>query len=141
MESSVSVTYSRSMVMEGGLDQNEALRDYVVNLLKEQGVALKFAIDSENEIDFTTMTPEEAQALISEHGYFGVKNTSDRIVDFATGAAGGDVSKIEEIKAAVLKGFQQAEEAFGGTLADISYDTLDAVMEKLDSWAEQKGDS
>ena len=141
MESSVSVVYSRNMVMENASSRNQALRDYVVNLLQEQGIAVKFAIDSEKEIDFTTMTPEEARELISEDGYFGVEKTSDRIVEFATGAAGGDVSKLEQIKDAVLKGFREAEEAFGGTLADISYDTLDAVMEKLDKWAEQAAKS
>lgn len=139
MESSESVVYSRSMVMETGTsDHNKALRDYVVNLLKEQGIAVKFAIDSETEVDFTTMTPEQAQELISEDGYFGVEKTSDRIVEFATGAAGGDTSKLQQIKDAVMKGFKEAEEIFGGTLADISYDTLDAVMEKLDKWAEQQ---
>jgi len=139
METSVSVVYSRDMVMETGpVDQNQALRDYVVNLLKEQGIAVKFAIDSETEVDFTTMTPEQAKELISEDGYFGVEKTSDRIVEFAIGAAGGDTSKLEQIKDAVMKGFREAEEIFGGTLADISYDTLDAVMEKLDKWAEEQ---
>jgi hypothetical protein len=142
MESSVSVVYSRNMVLEGNPDsQNQALRDYVVNLLQEQGIAVKFAIDSEKEIDFTAMTPDEARELISEDGYFGVEKTSDRIVEFATGAAGADVSKLDQIKDAVLKGFKEAEEAFGGTLADISYETLDAVMEKLDKWAEQAANS
>jgi hypothetical protein len=36
----------------------------------------------------------------------------------------------------VDKGFNEALEAFGGTLPEISYKTYDAVMEKLDAWAE-----
>lgn len=117
---------------------NAALRDYVVSLLEKQGVAVKFATDQEgSEADLRTMTPEQARELISEDGYFGVEKTSDRIVAFAIKAAGEDVSKLEEIKAAVLDGFRQAEEAFGGTLADISYDTLDAIMAKLDNWADE----
>ena len=35
----------------------------------------------------------------------------------------------------VNQGFNEAMEAFGGWLPDISYDTLDTVMEKLDAWA------
>lgn len=134
-----SAVYSKEMVVaEKPADINSALRDYVVNLLEKQGVAVKFAIDQEGtEIDLRTITPEQAQELISEDGYFGVEKTSDRIVEFAINAAGADVSKLEEIKAAVMDGFKQAEEAFGGTLADISYDTLDAIMAKLDKWAEE----
>lgn len=141
-ETSISVVYSRSMVVSTEKpDLNRSLREYVVNILKEQGVAVKFAIDSDTEVDFNTMTPEEARQLVSEDGYFGVEKTSDRIVEFAINAAGNDVSKLDEIKAAVMKGFKEAEEAFGGTLADISYDTLDAIMEKLDKWAsEQEGE-
>lgn len=141
-ETSISVVYSRSMVVSTEKpDLNRSLREYVVNILKEQGVAVKFAIDSDTEVDFNTMTSEEAQQLVSEDGYFGVEKTSDRIVEFAINAAGNDVSRLDEIKAAVMKGFKEAEEAFGGTLADISYDTLDAIMEKLDKWAsEQEGE-
>ena len=34
------------------------------------------------------------------------------------------------------KGFKEALQAFGGSLPDISYDTYDAVMNKLDTWAQ-----
>jgi hypothetical protein len=36
----------------------------------------------------------------------------------------------------VEEGFAEAEKAFGGTLPDISYATRDAVMQKLNEWAE-----
>lgn len=32
-------------------------------------------------------------------------------------------------------GFSEAEKAFGGTQPQISYDTYDAIVEKLDAWA------
>ncbi len=138
MDASVSLVYNRAMVAEGNTsDISETIKDYVVSLFKEQGMEVKSAVDFENEIDFTEMTPEQAQELVSEDGYFGIKKTSDRIVQFATGAWGNDTSKLGEIKDAVMKGFKEAEDAFGGTLAQISYDTIDAVMEKLDTWADQ----
>jgi hypothetical protein len=52
------------------------------------------------------------------------------------GIAGGDHSRLDAIKEGVEKGFNEALEAFGGWLPDISYDTYDAVMNKLDTWAE-----
>ena len=32
-------------------------------------------------------------------------------------------------------GFEEALDAFGGWLPDLSHDTYDAVMDKLDDWA------
>ena len=78
---------------------------------------------------------KDAQAMIAEDGYFGVEQTSDRIVDFAIGIAGGDPSRLDAILAGVEQGFNEALEAFGGWLPDISYQTYDAVLAKLDAWA------
>jgi len=110
------------------------LQSLVANLLKEQGIDTKIVIGDNNEIDIATLTPDEAQALVADDGYFGVKQTSDRIFQFAVGIAGGDPSRIDAIKEGVDKGFQEALDAFGGTLPDISYDTYDTVMDKLDKW-------
>ncbi len=114
----------------------ELLRELVTNMLKEQGIDFKVATGS-SEIDISSISQEEAQELVSEDGYFGVEQTSDRIVDLAIAAAGGDTSKLDAIKEGVEKGFNEALEIFGGQLPDISYDTYDAVMEKLDAWAAQ----
>jgi hypothetical protein len=53
----------------------------------------------------------------------------------AVANAGGDTEKFDQIKAAIEKGFEMAKETLGGTLPEISMDTYDAVMEKLDNWA------
>jgi len=133
----VSVTYSSSLTIQtgDGQDQYNLLRGLVTNMLKEQGIDFKVAT-GDQEIDISSISQEEAVELISEDGYFGVEQTSDRIVDFAIGIAGGDPSRLEAIKEGVEKGFAEALDAFGGWLPDISYDTYDAVMNKLDAWAE-----
>ena len=56
----------------------------------------------------------EAQEAISENGYWGVSQTSQRIFDFACALAGDDVDKMKEMQAAVEKGFQQAGVTWGG---------------------------
>lgn len=129
------LTYSSSMTLQGGKnDGYDLLRGLVLNMLKEQG--LESTISTENgEIDFESLTQEDAQELIADDGYFGVEQTSERIVNFAIGIAGGDVSRLEAIKEGVEKGFQEALDAFGGWLPDISHQTYDTVMEKLDKWA------
>ncbi len=53
------------------------------------------------------------------------------------GIAGGDTSRIDAIREGIDRGFEQARQAFGGVLPDISYDTYDAVMKKLDDWVNQ----
>lgn len=49
----------------------------------------------------------EAQEAISENGYWGVSQTSQRIFDFAYALAGDDVSKMKEMQAAVEKDFNR----------------------------------
>ena len=45
-------------------------------------------------------TKAQAQADIAEDGYWGVNQTSDRIIDFAKALTGGDPDKIEDMRAA-----------------------------------------
>lgn len=139
-KSEISATYSSSLTLDQGLkgDGFDLLRGLVLNILKEQGIDFKIATGEAGaeEIDISQLTPEDAQALIADDGYFGVDKTSDRIVDFAIGIAGGDPSRLAAIKEGVDKGFNEALEAFGGQLPEISYKTYDAVMQKLDDWAQ-----
>lgn len=134
-ESTLAVTYTGSMQLSASDESKYGmLRSLVANLLQEQGINTKIAVGG-SEIDLTAVTPEEAQDLIGENGYFGVEQTSDRIFQFAVGVAGGDPSRIDAIKEGIDKGFTEAKKAFGDWLPDISYDTYDAVMKKLDDWA------
>lgn len=80
-------------------------------------------------------TQSSAQAAISEDGYWGVEQTSQRLVSFAMALVGGDPSKAEEMREAFIKGYEAAEEAFGGTLPEISRKTYDATMKLFDEWA------
>ncbi len=80
-------------------------------------------------------TKLQAQADIAEDGYWGVDQTSKRILDFATALTGGDPDKIEEMRSAFKKGYEQAEKTWGGKLPDISQRTYDAVMKGFDEMA------
>ncbi len=132
----VAMTYESSLTIQTGdmQDQYNLLRGLVTNMLKEQGIDFKIAT-GHREIDLSTISQQEAIELVADDGYFGIEQTSDRIVDLAIATAGGDISKLDVIKEGVKNGFNDALEAFGGTLPDISYDTYDAVIEKLDAWA------
>lgn len=82
-------------------------------------------------------TAKQAQEDISEDGYWGVKQTSERILDFAKALTGGDSSKVEDIRTAIEKGFSEAAKLWGDELPEISQRTHDAVMKGLDEWAKQ----
>lgn len=84
-------------------------------------------------------TKAQAQADIAEDGYWGVNQTSDRIIQFATALTGGDPDKIEAMRDAFKKGYAQAEKTWGGSLPEISQKTYDAVMEKFDKLAADAG--
>ena len=112
----------------------ELLRNLVVKTLGEQGVPAQINT-GDMTLDLTTMTPEEAQELVAEDGYFGVEQTSDRIVDFAINAFGQDPERLQEMKDAIDQGFLEAQDAFGGALPDISQQTYEAIMDKLDAFA------
>ncbi len=129
------MTYDSSMTLQGNRgDGFDLMRGLVLNMFKEQGIDYKIAT-GDSEIDISTITPEEAQGLVADDGYFGVDKTSQRIFDLAVGIAGGDPAKLDAVRAGVEQGFQEAFKAMGDWLPDISYKTYDAVMQKLDDWA------
>ena len=129
------VTYNSSLTIEGSQgDGFDLLRGLVLNILKDQGIGHQIPVNDQ-EIDLSEISQTEAQSLIEDDGYFGVEQTSDLIVDFAVGLSGDDPSRLDAIKQGVEQGFQEALDAFGGWLPDISYATYNTVMEKLDIWA------
>ena len=84
-------------------------------------------------------TKAEAQQAISEDGYWGVKQTSQRIFDFAYALAGDDPEKMKKMQAAVEKGFEQATKSWGGKLPSITDETHSAIGDLFDSYYEKAG--
>lgn len=77
------------------------------------------------------LNQEEAQALISEDGFFGVTQTSDRVANFVFSFAGSDLELLEKGKEGIIQGFKEAEELFGGNLPEISYETQERTLNLL----------
>ncbi len=110
--------------------QTQQLRDVVEKLILEQGG--KFKESGTIGIDSDTIL--KAQEDISENGYWGVKQTSERLFDFAIGLTGGDPAKAQSMKDAFIKGFDKAKQAWGGQLPEISNKTYDATIKMFDEW-------
>ena len=73
----------------------------------------------------------QAQKDTAEDGYWGVEQTSDRIVKFALGLTGGDPDKLDGMIEAFEKGYAEAEKTWGGELPELTQKTREAVLEKF----------
>ena len=115
------------------------LLEIVRKTMEGQGKAIGTADDMWRFLaggDFTVdaETKAKAQADIAEDGYWGVEQTSDRILDFAKALAGDDPEKADQMLEAFKKGFEQATKSWGKELPDISKNTYDSVLKKFDDW-------
>jgi len=83
-------------------------------------------------------TRAQAQKDISEDGYYGVKQTSQRLFDFASALAGDDVDKMKEMQKAMEKGFKQATKTWGRELPDICKETMNAANKLFEDYYSSK---
>lgn len=118
------------------------LKSLVEKLMAGQGNAIGTADDTSiwsflrtGNFTVDAATKAQAQADIAEDGYWGVEQTSSRILDFAKALTGGDPDKVEEMREAFEKGFKQATGTWGDELPEISQKTYAATMQKFDDWA------
>lgn len=141
-EESKTAKSNSALVAKLKADQQNRLTQ-MQNLVKEMFQKQGKAFSTSEEMwkmlasgDFTVdaETAKEAQEAISEDGYWGVKQTSQRIFDFAQALSGGNEEKMEEMLEAFKKGFGQATETWGKSLPDISQRTYDAVLEKFEDY-------
>lgn len=142
--SSAKATYAKEDVVarlkKDAEDRTSQLRSLVQQMMGNQGNRIGQADDMWRFLakgDFT-VTPDvkaQAQKDIADDGYWGVNQTSDRIIEFAKALVGDDPEKAEQMRAAFEKGFKAATKSWGQKLPDISQRTYDAVMSKFDDWA------
>ncbi len=108
--------------------------DMMTGVFTKQGFTAKTAEDdsfwrmfSSGNLNVDLETKQAAQEAISEDGYWGVKQTSERIFKMAQALAGDDPEKMKEMQAAVEKGYKAAGKAWGKELPEIAGQTIDAV--------------
>ena len=140
--------YSKSDIvarMKRDTEQRTAqLKSLVEKMMTSQGSKIGQADDmwrflAKGNFTVSADVKAQAQADIAEDGYWGVKQTSQRILDFATALTGGDPSKIEKMRSAFQKGYDKAQKTWGGQLPAISQQTYDAVLSGFDKMAQEAG--
>ncbi len=80
----------------------------------------------------TELTPDEAKELVSDNGFFGIDQTSQRVSGFVISLAGDNVEALQEARRGVVKGFEEAEKMWGGELPEISYKTQEQTLKIID---------
>lgn len=115
------------------------MKSYVQQMMGQQGVAIGTANDiwsflASGDYTVSEAAKTQAQQAISEDGYWGVEQTSQRILDFAKALSGNDASKADLLLDAFKKGYKEATGAWGKSLPDISQQTYKAVEEKFAAW-------
>ena len=115
------------------------MQELVRKMMQGQGNALAQSDDiwsflASGDYTVTEAAKLQAQEDISENGYWGVEQTSQRILDFAKALSGGDASKADLLLDAFKKGYEEATGAWGKELPEISKKTYEAVEEKFAAW-------
>lgn len=78
------------------------------------------------------LSQDEAAKLVDDDGIFGIKQTSERIANFVIQGAGGDEDLLRAGREGMLKGFKDAQTAWGSDLPDISQKTMQKATELVD---------
>lgn len=118
--------------------REQQLHDLVRKMLLKQGQTFEsidiYHLLREGKVEIDPETAKQAKEDISEKGYWGIEQTSERLVSFAKALTGGDPDKANEMIAAVRKGYEEAAKAWGGELPEICKQTIETTIEKLNAW-------
>ena len=78
------------------------------------------------------LSKEEASELVSEDGFFGITQTSQRIADFVLNGADGNEDLLRAGREGVLQGYNEAQKMWGEELPEISQITMSKTIEMID---------
>jgi len=130
-------------LMKEAEQRTAELRSLVEKMLLKQGqkfvsLADTFDMIKEGTLEVDDEVATEAAKEVAEDGYWGVEQTSDRLVSFAKALAGNDPAYADTMLEALQKGFDEATKAWGGELPELCQKTLEATQKKLNDWKEGK---
>ena len=100
---------------------------------------LKAILGEDEERKKTDMARLVAQArrAIQPGGYWSPEKTAERILKFARSISNNDISKIDLLKDAVKKAFEEIREKLGSPLPEILQETYQLVMKGFKEWKEE----
>ena len=108
----------------------ERMANLVQQMLGKQ-VTQSNILEAIQEGKFSEEDIEQAKKDTAEDGYWGVEQTSDRMVKFALALTGGDPDKLDSMIEAFEKGYSEAEKQWGGELPELTQRTREATLKKF----------
>lgn len=132
-------TYSRTstslqtITITGSMSSLSSLGD----ILKDKGFDLS-AIGYEGK-PINELSQDEASSLISDSGFFGIKNTANRVADFVIKGAGDSLDMLKAGLEGVKRGYEEAQKAWGSTLPEISQKTQELTLKLIEERIAQLG--
>ncbi len=125
-----SITQGNTLTQAGLTTDQQDVLDFLSGKESSSGMSLK-NIGYEGK-PITELTQDEAKDLVSENGFFGVTQTSDRVANFVFSFAGDDLELLQKGREGIIQGFEEAKKMFGGELPEISYKTQERTLALLD---------
>lgn len=116
--------------------KQEEFKKLIQSLIAEQGESYNVVL-FDRKLNVSPEVIEKAKESISDGGEYSVDSVATNIINMAKALSGGDSSKINELKEGFLKGFKEAEKAWGGELPNICKKTYDEVLRRFDEWENQ----
>ena len=131
------IAASQALMIKVMTQQNVKLQGYLDGLVGKLNFDGVLIDTSEFALPEVATTPEEAQKAISDGGAYSISAVADRIFGMASKIANGDPAKLEQMRAAVEKGFALAGTEFSSAtgadgLPQISKDTHTEIMKRFD---------
>jgi hypothetical protein len=123
-----------SAMLDDANRKAQAVIDLIVPMLKQQGLNVAAVASGAQHLQIDPPGIATAKAAIADDGEFGVSQVAQRILGFAKSVIGDDPAKLATVRAAVEQGFQQAGDALGGALPEISQQTHQVIMAEFDRW-------
>lgn len=119
--------------------QGITYRDSIFSIETDDDSVWKFLASGEYTVDEAAKA--QAQELISEDGYYGIKQTSERLFDFASALAGDDEELMQKMQKAIHNGYKEATKSWGKELPSICKDTIDATDKLFEKYYASKSAS
>jgi hypothetical protein len=115
-----------------GSDSGQRFGDAFLKIIRNR---VKVLLDSLNGKTDNSSAP--AMPSLEDTGYYSAEQTASRIVDFALSFySGGDRAEFaSKVGKAVMKGYNEALGAAGGSLPPVAADTISRVMDQLQQFA------
>ena len=113
--------------------KQEEFKQLIKSLISKQGDSYNLILFGQ-KLNVTPEIAQKAKESISDGGEYSVDSVATNIMNMAKALSGGNSSNIGELKEGFLKGFKEAEKAWGGKLPEISQKTYDEVLKRFDEW-------